>query len=477
MLPKINSFCLHFRRHNGFLYGLLCLAVVLSVVPGFLQDGCTGAMTVAAEAKEETGEKSGVLYAVYINGYEAGLLADKEMLEEIRSFLQEEASLYYGRPVQASVEINYMKVYRPWAQENPARVISQLRNSLRYKVEALMVTVGGKEVVPVADQEDIDKIIATVASAYVPQKDNVSVEEVRILEQIEARPFYCYPEELRDADTAAAILLRGTDRRETYLVSRGDSLWKIAHAYNLSIDELREANPQLQGDFLQVGDELSLVVPEPLVNVITVERVSTTERIPFDTVYVPDATLWSGQTKVLEKGVFGNKEVVYEVVRENGQEVSREIVSSTITSEPSTQTVARGTASIPSRGTGSFIWPVQGGGRLTSPYGWRSGGFHAGIDIAAARGTPILAADSGVVVFAGRDGGYGLSVVIYHGHYYTRYAHNSENLVREGQAVNQGEVIARVGSTGRSTANHLHFEIRKGGIYGPTQNPLDYFRP
>ncbi|MEW5919508.1 MAG: M23 family metallopeptidase [Bacillota bacterium] len=472
MLKKINWLKVSRWQRNNLLSRLFFVVLSLGVTLGALSYHLG-----QVAPSQGTTYQDALFYAVYINGQEMGLLAEKEALEEIRETLQQEASVFYGRPVLASVDVDCIKVYRPLAEEDPEKVTSQLRNALRYKIEALMVTVGGQDVVPVADQAALENVIATIASAYIPQKDNVSLKDVQIVEQIDCRPIYCYPEELRDADTVAAILLRGTDRRETYLVSRGDSLWEIASNYNLSVEELREANPQLQGDLLQIGDELSLIVPEPLVNVITVERVSVSEKIPFQTVYVPDATMWSGQTKVLEKGVFGSRDVVYEVIRENGQEISREIVSSEIITEPVIQKVAQGTASIPSRGTGSFNWPVQGGGRLTSTYGWRSGGFHAGIDIAAPRGTPVLAADSGVVVFAGRDGGYGNCVVIYHGTYYTRYAHNSENLVREGHAVNQGEVIARVGSTGKSTANHLHFEIRTGGIYGPTQNPLKYFSP
>ena len=407
----------------------------------------------------------------------AGYINDQEMLAETQHTLQQEASLSYGRPASASENVDYKEIYRLLGEEEPDKAISRLHNVQSYKVEALMITVGKYDVVPVADAAAVEDVITMVASAYLPQKDNISLEDVQVVEHIDARPFMCHPEDLRDAEAVAAILLRGTDRRETYLVSRGDSLSVIAYDNNLSIAELREANPQVQGDFLQIGDELNLILAEPLVNVITKEQIEVTEKISFSTVYVSDSKMWSGQTKVLEKGINGSKNVIYEITRENGQEISRKVVSTVVTSEPSAQKVARGTAGIPSRGTGSFSWPVQGSGRLTSTYGWRRGSFHAGIDIAASRGTPILAADSGVVVFVGWDGGYGNSIVLYHGPYYTRYAHNSENLVSKGQAVKQGDVIARMGSTGRSTGNHLHFEIRTGGIYGSSHDPLQFFSP
>ena len=107
-----------------------------------------------------------------------------------------------------------------------------------------------------------------------------------------------------------------------------------------------------------------------------------------------------------------------------------------------------------------YIWPAQG--VLTSSYGWRWGRMHRGIDIAAPIGTPIFAAASGKVVGAGWHSGYGNLVKLEHlDGSYTLYAHNHRNLVRHGQRVKQGEQIAEMGSTGRSTGSHLHFEIHR----------------
>lgn len=97
---------------------------------------------------------------------------------------------------------------------------------------------------------------------------------------------------------------------------------------------------------------------------------------------------------------------------------------------------------------------------------------HEGIDLSAPRGTPILAAADGRVIYAGRRSGYGLMVEIDHGYGYTTlYGHASKLLVREGQKVKRGDVIAQVGSTGIATASHLHYEVRVGG---KPVNPLNY---
>ncbi len=110
-----------------------------------------------------------------------------------------------------------------------------------------------------------------------------------------------------------------------------------------------------------------------------------------------------------------------------------------------------------------FIWPADG--VFTSGYGWRWGRIHAGIDIAAPVGTPILAAASGVIEYASwNDGGYGNMIDIRHADgTITRYAHLNELYVKEGQTVSQGQTIGAMGSTGFSTGPHLHFEIRPNG--------------
>jgi murein DD-endopeptidase MepM/ murein hydrolase activator NlpD len=117
-----------------------------------------------------------------------------------------------------------------------------------------------------------------------------------------------------------------------------------------------------------------------------------------------------------------------------------------------------------------FIWPVNA--PITSPFGWRWGRMHEGLDLGAAYGTPIEAAAAGVVIYAGWEGGYGNLVVIDHGGgLATAYGHQSRIAVSVGQNVAQGEIIGYVGSTGHSTGPHLHFEVR---VNGQAVDPLGY---
>jgi len=139
----------------------------------------------------------------------------------------------------------------------------------------------------------------------------------------------------------------------------------------------------------------------------------------------------------------------------------------------------RGTTTGYVYGTGTYIWPVSAV-TLTSPFGWRMHPtlgyekFHSGVDIGAYSGDPIWAADSGTVIVSGyNEGGYGNYVVIAHGDGYTTlYGHMSSRAVSEGDVVAKGQTIGYVGSTGRSTGPHLHFEIRCNGEY---LDPLGFF--
>lgn len=119
-----------------------------------------------------------------------------------------------------------------------------------------------------------------------------------------------------------------------------------------------------------------------------------------------------------------------------------------------------------------FIWPVENVYRITSAFGMRNGELHVGVDLPAVKGHPVVAARDGRVVLAKYIEGYGKLICIEHrNHFYTRYSHNSEIFIQYGDYVRKGQVIGLVGSTGHSTGNHLHFEIRYNDI---PLNPLDF---
>jgi murein DD-endopeptidase MepM/ murein hydrolase activator NlpD len=241
--------------------------------------------------------------------------------------------------------------------------------------------------------------------------------------------------------------------------------------YGLKQSELQVSNPDVIPEKLSIGQEICLNQIVPLVTVQTTEIAQYIDAIPYEIEYENTASLFKDEQIVKSKGITGEKDVIAEIVRNNGIEVSRKELSATVLSEPVSQKVMVGTKEPPPLiGTGTFIYPIRG--TLTSRYGTRWGRLHAGIDLAAPTGTRIKASDGGKVTFAGYNGALGYMVAIDHGGgRETWYGHCSKLFVKKGDKVYQGQHIANVGNTGRSTGPHVHFEVH---INGKTKNPLNY---
>lgn len=201
---------------------------------------------------------------------------------------------------------------------------------------------------------------------------------------------------------------------------------------------------------------------DPVLPVVTVEEVTYTQPVEAPQETVEDPTLLAGETALLQEGSPGLEERTDRVTRTQGEETARETMSVNRLTQPVAAQIAVGTAQGAAGAQGRFCWPVEG--RITSPFGTReifgSTSSHRGIDIAAASGTPIAASAGGTVIWSGPKGTYGNLVKLDHGNgFVTYYAHCSQLLVQVGDTVAQGETIALVGSTGRSTGPHCHFEI------------------
>lgn len=250
-----------------------------------------------------------------------------------------------------------------------------------------------------------------------------------------------------------------------YVIQSGDTVSGIAEKFGISEETILWANDMEEDDKIKVGQSLKIL---PVTGVMhTVKRGETIYSIakkygledaaeaqgilnyPFNT-FLDDEkfTLAVGQKLVVPDGVIPKK---------------------TYEPRPTYARITTPDAGVVSA-TGRFVWPASG--RISQGYRF----YHKAIDIANKAGGPILAADSGKVMVAGwpDNYGYGNRVVIDHGNgYKTLYAHMSRIRVVSGQSVNRGDVIGDMGSTGRSTGTHLHFEIRKGSFL---DNPMNYLQ-
>ena len=296
-------------------------------------------------------------------------------------------------------------------------------------------------------------------------------------EDVEIKQEYVASERIMNLGYLAETLYSTKTAEVTYEVKKGDTWSQIAEKHGLTSKELLALNPGYNINKLQIGEVLTLSASVPYLTMTVVQQERYVDEVNFEIEYTNSADMYQGDYKITSPGQYGAADVVASVTYVNGVETERTILSSVTLREPVTEQRIQGTKERPTwHPTGNFRWPCSG--RITSYFGGRKspGGIgstnHKGIDIAGRYGTPIYAADGGTVTYAGWMGGYGYTIRIDHGNgKQTIYAHNSRLTASVGQHVHKGQQIAKMGSTGNSTGNHCHFEVRINGV---AKNPLSY---
>jgi murein DD-endopeptidase MepM/ murein hydrolase activator NlpD len=288
---------------------------------------------------------------------------------------------------------------------------------------------------------------------------------------------------------AARVAPDAIDTPRSHTVREGETLWSISRRHDVSVDALARANNLADGAILRVGRALVIPAPGAPVQAAAAEppvrSAPRLARVAGRTVQYtvePGDSLWS----IAER----HGTTVDDVMALNDLDDPDRLRPGqrlVISGRPLPRT---GPAAAPRRvaprqaepemaddaalrTAGAFLWPSRG--VLTSRFGLRRyRRHHDGIDIAAPHGTPIYASRDGVVEYSGWKAGYGRVVFLEHGGgLVTVYGHASKLLVRAGEKVKKGQLIAHVGCTGRCTGAHLHFEVR---INGAARNPLRYLQ-
>lgn len=319
----------------------------------------------------------------------------------------------------------------------------------------------------------LESLLDQVRQLYVSE-DTLSVE---FLEEVRIESGYFPAENVMNLGYIAEKLLTSKSGEVNYTVVKGDTWGAIAYNHGMNNNELLALNPGYNKDKLQIGDVLVVSTAVPYLTVRVTERQNYISDVAYDISYIDDATIYQGSYKVVSKGIYGQAEIVADVVYVNGAETERNVLSSVTLSEPVTEVRRRGTKPRPSWvATGQLSWPVTG--RISSYFGYRNTGIrgastnHKGIDITCKYGASICAADGGTVTFSGYNGAMGYVIIINHGNgLCTYYEHNSSLLVSVGAHVYKGQVIAKAGRSGVASGVHCHFGVTKNGVY---VNPLKY---
>ncbi len=322
-------------------------------------------------------------------------------------------------------------------------------------------------------RDTLDSILDGILKNYSDGSANERaefVQDVSIVEGLYPSVTMVSPVDMKKRLTAQTIV------DKYYEVQEGNTMKGIARKHDMTLDELLALNPQVKdAESIHIGDKLLIQRAQPYLQVQVVRTITYEEEIPYETTKVKDSSKYVTYEYVKTSGKTGVQKVTAEVVYLDGVEQSRKVISTKVTKEPTNRVIVVGTKEInpnasAGEATGRLIWPVPGYSYITSDYGEREGlrGYraHKGIDISGGSiyGASIVAADGGKVIEAGCHWSYGYYIRIDHGGgLITMYEHCSKLLVSRGDSVKQGEVIAKVGSSGYSTGAHLHFQVEQNG--------------
>lgn len=500
-------------ENNRWSFFTILLVIFLSLSV-FLLTFCKG-----------TNSDPTVVYTVYLDGKAIGTIASEDSFNEFVNTKEDELKKKYNVDTvytPRGVEIKKNLTYNNFINSNE-QVYNKIISSKNFTVRGYQIMIvnpddeNDSEIIYVLSKDIFDKAVENTIKAFV-DKDQYdkfvsgTQEEVKdsgsMIENIDFQETVTYKETListdekifTDVDELSKYLLYGTlDKQETYIVKDDDTIESIANSHKLNVQEFLIANPEFtsENNLLYESQEVVVGLIEPIISVVVdVHSVGEEER-EYDTEIQYDSSQYVGYQEVIREGENG----LYKVTRKsqyiNGQLVSGTIANSTEIKPSVNRIIVKGDKYAPSVADLSYWgWPTDKPYTITSYFQYRWGTFHKAIDIYVGYGSPIYAANNGVVYKTGSgcypgnigcNGRQGNYVIINHnaGGYYTVYMHMKEFYVTEGQTVARGQKIGAMGNTGEvypvpSSSNpyggtHLHFEVRVGGAYGTSINPLSLY--
>ena len=416
----------------------------------------------------------------YVANEEVYLSAQNEAVErlDIDEFSQEQ-TLSHANYTVKPVALNNLN--------DASTICDRLMESSDENItNACGIYIDGEFLCAVKNETDAISVFDKLLEPYQTDEKNTTVGFVENVQYVQG----LYPENesiIWDADVLQNRLNTTKVAAEYYTVKAGDTTSGIADMFGLKTSELYELNPTLgENDDIYEGQKLLVSNQVNYLRVKVTKTEKRTVEVPYETVEVKNSSLYVGTSRTITEGVDGEQVVTELITYVDGVRTSVKEISRVTTKEKIDKKVEVGTKSRYNYYTtdtgsstryGRFVWPCVGATIISSPYGWRSRGFHTGVDLCRPGGTygaSIVAADSGTVTSSGWNGSYGYCVIIDHGDgVSTLYAHCSELRVSAGQYVSAGQVIALAGSTGNSTGPHCHFEVR---INGSAVDPMPYIR-
>ena len=411
----------------------------------------------------------GYALAVQCNGATVGYVQQESVYEEAAKMVEDQI-IYTGDEQPWTIEptFNIVAANKQTVSDSQTLANAILENSGAQIAEATGLYVDGTFYGATADGDKLAAAIDAIKAPYLEQNPGADVQFVK---DIKLRKGLYLTQSIKDYSEIEQLITAPVQGQQSYTIKAGDTPWSIAGANGITLDELYALNPVLDnGNNLPVGQELVIGQNVSFLQVKVVKTQVEQESIPYDTVKTNDSSLAYGKTKTTQAGVNGVREVTYQYTYIDGSLIEKVAVGDpVVVSQPVQEQISVGTY-VPAAGVsvstsgGSMMFPVGAGFKYMSR-GFSGVNAHNGLDLCAAYGTPIYAAQAGTVVYAGQTAsGYGIHVIINHGGgVQTLYGHCSGLVVSVGQTVAKGQLIAYVGATGTATGNHCHFEVIVNG--------------
>ena len=457
------------------------------------------------------------VYRVYLQGKSVGLIKSKEKLEDYidseQSALKHKYNVdkvYAPTDLDIEKEITYRKNIK-----STKEIYEKIKDIEPFTITGYAVTIepskeetsenqGKKneeaQTIYVLDKKTFKKAAENYTKAFVTEdvynayKNNTQqevtdlgkkVENIYIDNEIKItkmnvpsdKTIYTNPEDL------SKYLLFGTLKDQNkYTVKEGDTIEDVAFNNKLSVEEFLIANTEFndKDNMLYPGQQVTLGVLKPQLSLVVEEHAVEMQTVKYETETEYDESLLIGMSNVKQSGENGSNKVTEKIKKVNGETTNVIITNTEEIKVPVKEIIVRGGASGTVYGDGTWVWPTKTPYTITSPFAYRWGMLHDGIDIIGpGYGSPIYAASNGVVATVSTKYDNGNYIVINHNNgFYTMYAHLSAFYVQEGQVVKSGQLIGGMGQTGWATGTHLHFGVFQGGYpyYGGTAvNPMGLY--
>ena len=306
-----------------------------------------GTLTSFAPAERMVKQKENAgAYEMYVNDVSVGVIQHAarglDYYDDVLKDLKEK----YPDNVDIISDVHFKKVDAGKAEDvSEDKMAESIEKAVDIETEAFAIKVNGNTVCHVCSREQADHIVNAIQAPFVKSIETAAneVQEVKFAENVKIEPEKVPYDKVTEEKEATDMLRQNKEDKKKYTIVEGDSLWTIAAANQTHVNDILTLNPGLDVSNLKPGQEIELSAEKKLLSVVTKEKSSYQEEIPFGTEEKEDKSIPVGKSRTVQEGHNGKKEIQVNIVRENGNEVSREILGENVVEQPVSKIIAKGT--------------------------------------------------------------------------------------------------------------------------------------